>query len=433
MTLLKKLQQATAAGGGRNKQYNAFGAILQVASAEKLPDETLKLTGTLANANPAVSVDEVVTVTFRGDNATKAVTNFVKGNGKGALKTKDATKGTFLILEGVYVTDEKDESRRVLSARWLNTLASVDDPEHANRSFLEGVLASAPRITFQNPTPAAGEPESITLSVNAKVATGRVRNEHGTFPKEFPLEWAVSKLQELPAGKRVSVSIDTIEYDKAQAAANRGELDTRLGSALGQGTMALAMLRVTDGEEVVTRAVYVPFKNVGDEYVPDVERALEELHKNNIFKGIPNEALFQGLEAGDLKLEVIPGYRMKYAGDPTKDDNAAYKLIQDVKRGATQRYEMIFGNDTNRFAKVLLPGIARDDTVAGFSPFNVLADTPGTYLANEFATSIIDPKAAPAAPVRPLEEADPAEGLDDSAREFDAAAAEEPEASGPRP
>ncbi|MDH0342031.1 hypothetical protein [Chromobacterium haemolyticum] len=407
MALLKTLQ-ASSKGAAGEKKYNAFGVVFSVETAKQEADGNLKLTGKVLNTNKHVSPDETVTVLFRGDNASKSVTNFVKGNGKKALETPTAAAGTFLTLEGCYPTEDMDGDNRVLSARWLNTLASSRNDDHDNRSFIEDVLATAPRISFKNPDVKPGEPERITLPVNAEKVTVKVKNEHGTFDKEFPAIWAIGKLAGLPATEKPAVTIDTIEPSAAVEVTDRGSLEDALRVQLARGTKALAMLRVSDGEDVLTRAIYVAFKKDGDEYVPDVDKTLEDLFKNNVFKGVPNDDLFAGMANGSVKVEAIPGYRMSYAGDPTKDDNAAYKLVSDVKTNRTQRYEMIFGTDANRFAKVILPGIARNDSIAGFSPFNILADDPGTYLANEFGTAVIQPNAHPAPPVQPSEPSEPA-------------------------
>ncbi|KAG0163011.1 hypothetical protein DFQ30_000887 [Apophysomyces sp. BC1015] len=210
-------------------------------------------------------------------------------------------------------------------------------------------------------------------------------------------------------------------------------LDKALATQLSRGTKALALLRVSDGEDVLTRAVYVAFKKEGDEYVPDVQKTLEDLFKNNIFKGVPNNDLFTGLADGSITVESIPGYRMSYAGDPSLDDNAAFKLVADVKKGQNQRYEMIFGTDGNRFAKVILPGIARNDTIGGFSPFNILADEPGTYLANEFRTPLIQPNAQPVPLVLSAEAAGPAPDSAAVEEQFESEMEHEAESAGPRP
>ncbi|POZ80287.1 hypothetical protein [Burkholderia contaminans] len=80
-----------------------------------------------------------------------------------------------------------------------------------------------------------------------------------------------------------------------------------------------------------------------------------------------------------IKVEAVPGYRLSYAGDPTKDDNASYKLIDDVKKGRNIHYQQVFGKEAQGYASVILPGIARNDSISGFSPINILAGDPGVF------------------------------------------------------
>jgi hypothetical protein len=213
----------------------------------------------------------------------------------------------------------------------------------------------------------------------------------------------VTKLSALPAGAKPSVTIDTIEPSATVKVTDKESLSAVLTEQLGRGTKALAMLRVTDGEDVFTRAIYVPFKVDDGKYLPDVNKALTDLYKNNIFKGVPNEDLFAGMTDGSVVVESIPGYRMSFAGDASKDDNVAFKLVNDVKNGKTERYAMIFGQDANRFAKVILPGLARTDDISGFSPINIIADVPGTCLASEFKTKFVQPSVSPLPAPLPVE------------------------------
>lgn len=433
MSFLKKAQAAAAKNkDSGKKQNNTFGVVLSVLSAVE-HEGALKLTGTVLNQTKSLAEKETVTILFRGDNAAKSITNFKKGGGKIDPKRPDAATGTILTLEGCYLTDEKDGDLRVISSRWLNTLASSSKTDQDNRSFIDNVMATAPRITFANPDIKPGEPKSITLPVNAKIVTGRVATDHGTFDKEFPRDWAIAKLKALSATDKCQVHIDMIEPSETREITDRAGLEAALRAQLARGTKALSMLRVSDGDDVVTRAVYVPFKKDGEEYVPDVDKAIEDLFKNNIFKGIPNDDLFTGLASNGVKIEAIPGYRMNYAGDTTKDDNSAYKLVEDVKADRVQRYELMFGNEGNRFAKVILPGMARKDSIDGFSPINILSDEAGTYLANEFSTSIIVRDVQPQSVAVEASEAAP----DFAAleHEFDAAMAvtEESGAAAPRP
>lgn len=400
---LKELQQAAASNATKTSQTNTtFGAVLRVATAEQV-DGGLKLTGTTLTKNSRLPADSEVTVLFRGDGS-KAVSNFIKGHDKKVLQAPDNAAGSYVMLESCYLTGKLDGDRQEVSSRWINTLAAVGDSDHANRSFVENVYATAPRLAFDNPSPEPGEPKRITLPTNAQSIRARVVVDGQPGDREFSREWAIEKLKQLPASAKVAVTIDTIDPQDARKVGSRAELEAALREQLGRGTKAISMIRVTDGEDVMSRLIYVPFKKEGGTYLPDVDKAMEELYERNIIKGIPNEALLQNIDEGKLTVEVLPGYRMTYAGDTTRDNNAAFKLVSDVKNGrAAARSEVIFGSDQSRFAKVILGGIARNETVDGFSPTLVITDEPGNFAANEIETLHIRPRSAAHEPA-PAEE-----------------------------
>lgn len=436
MAILKSMAAKTEKP---KSKFDAVGVILQVATAEK-KEAGLVLTGRVLNTNSKVQEGQDVVVEFRGD-AERQITNFIKGNGKKALETPTSAATSVLSLEGCYFTDKPESDKPVLSARWLNTIISHQKKaDHADRSFYEGSLASAPRVSFANPDPQPGEPARITLPANASGAgkvTLNVKTEQGTFPKEFPTAWAIEKLKN---ADKPQVTINTFDPHQAVAVKNEAELRAALQEQLATGTKAITMLRVTDGDDVLSRNVFVPFKIEGNEYVPDVDRAIEELFKNNLFKGVPNEELFSELTSGNLTVEAIAGYQMTYAGDPTKDDNSAYKLVDELKKGDTARYEMIFGKDPNGLAKVILPGVARNDNISGFSPILIIQDEPGTYSPIQFATANIKPAVAKPTPTPvPLEEQHPSDVADafDNEMKQEASATPKPdedeEPSAPRP
>lgn len=189
------------------------------------------------------------------------------------------------------------------------------------------------------------------------------------------------------------------------------------------------MLRAGDGSQVITRTVHVGFKKEGDNYMPDVEAALKDLFSNNLFAGVKDtEALFNAAASGELTMEAVPGYRLSFAGNAAQDDNASYKMVSDLKQGRTQRFEVIFGSEPDRFAAVILPGMLRGngEGIASFQPVNLIGDEHGTFAPTEFATPHIAPGAAPKAAAVPLEDADPAQSRSpsDLAESFDAALAE---------
>ncbi|MGH8471951.1 MAG: hypothetical protein ACREVJ_05755 [Gammaproteobacteria bacterium] len=364
----------------------------------------LKLTGVAMNDIVGLAPDQEIAVTFRGDEGVRAIKNFTKGNGgTRSLAQPDSAAGAFLTLESCYLTEDKQGELPVVSSRWLNTLSSPNVDEHANRSYMEYVYAMAPRVQFANPDYRDGveEPKTITIPISQEKFSAKVPTEHGVFNREFDRAWGVEKLGRLPKDSKPSVFIDAVEPRDAKAVHSEAELTQVLTEQLSRGTRALALLRVTDGEEVVSRLVYGSYKKEGEDYLPDVEKALEDLFKNNVFKDIPNEALFEGLKDGTLRVDALPGYRLNYAGNPTLDDNAAYKLVQDLKNNKTIKYEMVFGTEPNKFASVLLPGIARSEDITGFSPINVIADRPGKLGGHEIVTAVIDPGSLKAAPEEP--------------------------------
>ncbi|MEQ7993868.1 hypothetical protein ABQW53_23395, partial [Xanthomonas hortorum pv. hederae] len=90
---------------------------LQVSTAvvEKVGDkESLTLTGIVLNEVPGAGRDLPVAVEFRGDDAERAVSNFVKGHG-GSRKIFDKPEnaaGSVLTLESCYLTDQVSDDDR---------------------------------------------------------------------------------------------------------------------------------------------------------------------------------------------------------------------------------------------------------------------------------------------------------------------------------
>lgn len=423
MKTLKQIQEEVAAKVDSKKapQMDTFAVVMEVAESSEV-DGGLRLVGSVQNASKVFADQEVVSVTFRGDVA-KSVTNFRKGGGRVDPANPGASAGTIVTLESCYLTNEKDSAgRRVVSARWVNTLQS-SAKQGDGRSFVDEIFATAPRLNFANPRAnRPGEPERITLGVNAASVRVDLRNERGSYSKEMSRDWAVERLKELPVGEKVRVNIDVIEPEAAVLATTREAFEAALREQLAVGPKAFCVARVSDGEQVIARSVYVSHKVVDGAYLPDVDRAIDELFSNNVFRNVPNDDLFASLAAGDYKVEVIPGYRMTWAGDTSKDDNSAFKLVEDVKNGRAEHYELIFGQDANNWARVVLAGISRDQqSMAGFSPFNVIADGVQKLRANELSTANFQPR---------VESAAESTQASDVAHEFEAEMAE---ASEPAP
>lgn len=438
MSVLNRLQNNQPAAKAGSKSYNTFGLVLEVQTVKEV-DGQLRIVGNAVNTNSHIKTGEPLEVTFRGDNAGKSVTNFDKGNGKAWRKNEAACAGSIVTLESCYLTNETDGNAKVVSARWLNTLRNINRDEHEDRAALEGVLATAPRVYFENPNPQANEPLKITLPVVGDKSWGRVTNEHGTFRREFPAAFAIDKLKALPADAKVRVHIEVAEPKEAIKFSSKEELVAALRMQLGRGTEAITLLRASDGESMITRSVHVGFKKVGDEYLPDVDKAVTELFGNNLFSGVENtDALFEAAKNGELTMEAIPVYRLSFAGNASQDDNASYKVVSDLKLGRTQRFEMIFGDQGDRYAAVILPGMVRGngEGIASFQPINLIGDEHGTFGVNEFATPHIAPGAKASPAIVPLEDADPSQARTpaDVEQDFDKAmSAPQSEESAPAP
>lgn len=423
---LNQLKSDKSAKAG-TKSYNTFGLVLEVQSVTE-ENGQLHLVGKAQNANRYVKHGDDIAVTFRGDSAGRSITNFDKANGKSWRKNAAATAGTIVTLESCYLTPDKEGDARVVSARWLNTLRNVYKEEHEDRAALEGVVATAPRIVFDNPNPGPNEPAKYTLPVVGDRAWGRVKTERGTFKRDFPAAGVIEKLKALPADAKVRVQIEVAEPKEAIKVGSQAELEAALRQQLARGTDAISLLRVTDADgssEVMTRAVYVGFKKEGDQYLPDVDEAVKSLFSNKIFSGVSDtKALFGMLEQGELVMEAVPVYRLSFAGNANQDDNASFKLVSDIKQGKAQRYEMIFGNDGERYAAVILPGIVHNgvEGIAAFQPINLIGDEHGTFAVDEFPTANIGQPAAAKPAAVPLEDADPAQASkpSDIEHEFDA-------------
>lgn len=395
---LQNLRAKTSAAKNGDKAATTFAALFQVATAVEAEGGLLRLTGHVINDVPEIGGPDVpVVVEFRGDDAGRALSSFIKGQAWRKMSDDPvAAAGTILTLESSYVVkgEPGPDGQVTISSRWLNTLAVPGEAEHANRGSLEGVYSSGPKIQFKNPDFRDGveEPQTITVALAAATFTGRVATGSGTFSHTFDRAWGLEKLARLPVGVKPSVFLDVLEPANAQRITDEASLRAALSAQLARGTRAMSVLRVADDSEVLVRTVYGSYKrDQAGAYHPDPDTAVKTALENNLFRGIDNETLFSALASGSVTIEAIPGYQVNYAGDPTKDNNAAFKLVKDAIEGKTLRYEIMFGKEPNTFASVLLPGIKHTDGIDGFSAINVLADRPGRKPAAGLATAHINP------------------------------------------
>ncbi|MBL0436803.1 hypothetical protein JD543_04905 [Aeromonas caviae] len=455
MSVLKSMIQQNAKPAATTKNgLDMVGISLMVEKAIIIPGaegDALELVGTPTNSTSAFKEGERLRVQFRPDLMQKAIDNLIKGTGQGAkpmlakLKSDEtALAGSLVALEHCYpvkvegakATDT--DGNQLMMSRWLTTVSS-NFKMHDDRLMLDGVFASAPKIRFDNPK--AGqpdEPKAITFAVNAN-ADDKIwvqiptANGAGNVSRTQTLDWVKERLQAAKQeSKRISVYLDTLSSNPQECApiSSEAELKTVLANQLAQGTTALSMLRLTDdtGAEVLTRKVSVIFKQVDGQYEPDTEQTIQTLLDRPIFKDLANEQVFAGLSSGVLKMEAIPGYRVSFSGNPLEDNNISNKTINQVLEGKTTNFNVTWGNNGENYSRVLLPGIARNDSISGFTATGFLQEEMGTYTAKTLPTPLIG-QVAPESQVTFEEEPEPLPPVSDHGQELE----HEAEHSGPRP
>lgn len=452
MSVLQQMMQQNAKPAATTKSgpsMDMVGISLQIEKAiitEGESGEVMELVGTATNTTSVFKEGERLRVQFRQDQMEKVIGNLLKGTGQSnkamlaKMKSDEGALAGSLVAvehsypvknEGLRTTDM--DGNTIMMARWLTTVSSNLKMGHDDRQMLDGVFASAPKIRFDNPR--AGqpdEPKSITFPVNAG-ADDKIwvqipsSSGVGNVPRPQTLEWVKERLKE---STRISVYLDTLSSDPNQCASINSvdSLKQALTEQLAQGTTALSMLRVSDGKEVFTRKVSVIFKNVDGDYQPDPEQTIQKLLERQIFKEITNEQVFATLENGSVKMEAIPGYRVSFSGNANSDNNVSNKIVNQVLKGNTINFNVVWGSNSENYSRVLLPGIARSDSIAGFTPTGYLQEEMGTYTAKTLPTPLTG-HVAPENEVTFEDEPEPLPPVSDHGQELE----HEAEHSGPRP
>lgn len=433
MGTLKEYSNMQGAGvigdrAGKSKSHGVHdmvGVALHVSRIDitTTPEgEQMEVIGKVTNTTPLVAEGEEIRVQFRGKPGA-ALENLYKGTGQGKavvdiLKSKPETlAGTLLALEGCYKLKAdngepiKDAGNlQVFSSRWLTTISSNLKLGHANRQLLSGVYVSPPQVSFSNPRfGRPEEPKHITIPVNAEHVWVQVPTADGMgVSTKMPKEWAVERLKE---AKDPQVSVETYSSSPDDAKEIKSEADLRkvLTEQLAAGTTSAALIRISDEDSVYSRKVFCSWKKDGDNYVPDIETTLNKLFAGQIFKekeirNVPNEVIFERVQAGTIKMESVSGYRLSFSGKADTNDNVSFKIVNQLMEGKVSNFQAIWGNDPANFAKVLLPGIARTGDLSGFSPINYLAEEVGTWTVKTLPTPLLDTQHAPELPVKPEED-----------------------------
>lgn len=454
MSVLQQMMQQNAKPAAASKGGHSMDMVGISLQIEKViltggdGGDAMELVGTATNTTSAFKEGERLRVQFRPDQMQKVIDNLLKGTGQSnkamlaKMKSDEAAlAGSLVALEHSYPVKNEGlrtidtDGNTIMMARWLTTVSSNLKMGHDDRQMLDGVFASAPKIRFDNPR--AGqpdEPKSITLPVNAG-ADDKIwvqipsSSGVGNISRPQPLEWAKERLKE---STRISVYLDTLSSDPNQCAPIKSldGLKQALTDQLYQGTTALSMLRLTDetGADVLTRKVSVIFKQVDGQYQPDPEQTIDKLLERPMFKEVTNEQVFAGLESGVLKMEAIPGYRVSFSGNANSDNNISNKIVNQVLEGKTTNFNVVWGSNGENYSRVLLPGIARSDSISGFTPTGYLQEEMGTYTAKTLPTPLTG-HVAPENEVTFEDEPEPLPPVSDHGQELE----HEAEHSGPRP
>ncbi|WP_324042469.1 hypothetical protein [Aeromonas caviae] len=454
MSVLQQMMQQNAKPAATTKSGHSMdmvGISLQIEKAiitEGESGEVMELVGTATNTTSVFKEGERLRVQFRQDQMEKVIGNLLKGTGQSnkamlaKMKSDEGALAGSLVAvehsypvknEGLRTTDM--DGNTIMMARWLTTVSSNLKMGHDDRQMLDGVFASAPKIRFDNPkADLPDEPKSITVPVNAG-ADDKIwvqipsSSGVGNVPRPQTLEWVKERLKE---STRISVYLDTLSSDPNQCAQinSLDSLKQALTEQLSQGTTALSMLRLTDetGADVLTRKVSVIFKKVGDEYQPDPEQTIQKLLERPMFKEVTNEQVFTGLDSGVLKMEAIPGYRVSFSGNANSDNNVSNKIVNQVLKGNSTNFNVVWGSNGENYSRVLLPGIARSDSIAGFTPTGYLQEEMGTYTAKTLPTPLTG-HVAPENEVTFEDEPEPLPPVSEQDQDLE----HEVEHSGPRP
>lgn len=367
--------------GNQQKQEPGYGVVLEVKKATKNNDGGVEVVGVLQTTSAfGKAGDKVV---LAGDQ--KALTNLENGGAKFSKPT--AAAGTVLLLERARSKGLGEGGARTISAEYLTTISSPSKNYDMERGFKQA-LASAPVISFPNVKPVGNEPKTIAWATNTPGIVRREKEGNEWKTKIYDRAWLKGKYEEaLGAGKKAKVYMDTFEPSNALPATTATDVADTIKALSLQSKNSVVLLRAfDDANSVLTRKIPIQASKLGDEWVPDPDKAIEYFGEKGYFKGVANEALFADIAKGGSAMEVIPGERLFYPGDsantvikksltnpPTNGDGTDYNVMS-----------FTFGDRANNVAKVVIAGMLPPD--GGFVPLNMVRDEPGVSSLRDMAT-----------------------------------------------
>lgn len=385
--------------GGKktNKGFEpGHGVILEVATAIKNEDDSVKITGKVLNNSGFVKAGEMVTV-----EADNAAYNMSKGGAK--FGKPESTAGTILVLEGCKQKG-MDGEERVLSAKYVTTLKSNSKVYNDMDRDFKSVMASAPVIAFKNVAPADGEPKFIKWATNTESIRHSVKNAKGDRQVvEHGRDWLTEKhAAAVAAGEKVHVYMDVVQPERAALVADEQDFYALVkGHSINDRNMVLAV-RAYDAKDVMTRKIEQRMKKGADgAYSVDTEALVDSLQKGRIIKSVAdNGKLFEAVKAGEINLEVIPGSRMYFPADSalTMVKKNLLSPAKDKDGAVVNTMAFTFGDKAFNYARCLVPGLVTEDK--RFMPINLVREEPSKVDLYSMITPAtpVAPGTAPAVP-----------------------------------
>lgn len=351
-----------------------YGVMLEVATAVKNEDGTVKVTGKALNSSSFIKAGEAVTVELDAvgqDNMSRGGAKFSK---------PESSAGTVLTLEGCR-QKAIDGDERVLTAKYVTTLKSNSKNYDMDRDF-KSVVASAPVIAFKNVKPADGEPKYIKWATNTDSIRSATKNAKGERQvNEYGREWIAAKYADaLAAGEKAHVYMDVVRPERAaQVLSEQDFYDLVRANSNIDRNMVLCVRAYDNEGAVMTRKIEQRTKkDDAGKYQIDTDGLIEGLKKGRVLRAIAdNNKLFGEVKAGNVVMEVIPGNRMYFPGDSalTMIKKNLLSPAKDKEDNVVNTAAFIFGDKPYNYAKCLVPGLVGEDQ--RFMPINLVREEPG--------------------------------------------------------
>lgn len=353
----------------KKTQGPRFGVVMQI--SDIIPDgSNLILKGTSIDQNAHVKSGEPLNVLCDQ----KVVENL-----KSSASEQDLQGPLTVALTDNQLVGVAEDGIKTIKPGFLYILRSASKTIDYETAF-----ASAPVAHFKNVTPQAGEPSEVVFSLNQL---------HAFDPKEreilpqFDIFWMKEKFDQARQSKvDINLDLDTIEPQNAMRIESREHLEQVIRGLMTNPLQLnrLFWMRVYDstpdddskylaGGRVITPAFDPRYNKKRTD--PDATCAV--IDKTELIPGIVNKVLFDGVESGDVALELIPGRRLRYRNNKAIDiiEGKYFSKALAAGQGEVQTsFRFTFGGHADNFASLILVG-AKKEEVSGF--------TPAFYFKNE--------------------------------------------------